>query len=59
MRKVNPKRKNRELGIFMNFLTDFTFKKILENEGLLIDFLNEILKEDYKAVSLDYLKWRE
>ena len=56
MGKVNPKRKNRKLGTFMNFLTDFAFKKILGNTRLLIDFLNEILGEECKVVSLDYLK---
>ncbi|GHV30987.1 hypothetical protein FACS1894177_04580 [Bacteroidia bacterium] len=56
MEKVNPKLKNREWGTFMNFLTDFAFKKIFENEKLLIDFLNEVLEEECKVISLDYLK---
>ncbi|MDR1610486.1 MAG: Rpn family recombination-promoting nuclease/putative transposase [Candidatus Symbiothrix sp.] len=56
MKKVNPKQKNRKLGTFMNFQTDFAFKKILENERLLIDFLNETLGYECKVASLDYLK---
>ncbi|MDR1610017.1 MAG: Rpn family recombination-promoting nuclease/putative transposase [Candidatus Symbiothrix sp.] len=55
MKKVNPKRKNRRLGTFMNFLTDFAFKKIFKNKKLLTDFLNEILGEKCKMVGLDYL----
>ena len=56
MRKVNPKRENQKLGTFMNFLTDFAFKKILGNSKLLIDFLNEMLGEECKVVNLNYLK---
>jgi len=56
MKKVNPERESRQLGTFMNFLTDFAFKKILGNSKLLIDFLNEIVGEECKVVSLDYLK---
>jgi len=56
MKKVNPKQESRKLGTFMNFLTDFAFKKILGNSRLLIDFLNEILGEECKVVSLEYLK---
>ena len=56
MKKINPEQESRKLGTFMNFLTDFAFKKILGNPRLLIDFLNEIVGEECKVVSLDYLK---
>ena len=56
MKKVNPEQESRKLGTFMNFLTDFAFKKILGNARLLIDFLNEMVGEECKVASLDYLQ---
>jgi predicted transposase/invertase (TIGR01784 family) len=40
--------------IFLNPRTDFGFKKVFENEDVLISFLNEILPE--KVVDIEYLQ---
>jgi predicted transposase/invertase (TIGR01784 family) len=49
----NKVSKSSESFVFMNPRTDFGFKKIFENEVLLISFLNEVLPE--KVVHIQYL----
>jgi predicted transposase/invertase (TIGR01784 family) len=49
----NKARKSSESFVFMNPRTDFGFKKIFENEVILISFLNEMLPE--KIVHIQYL----
>ena len=48
---------SRNLGMYLNLLTDYAFKRIfgsLQNKSLLIDFINCVLEGEQRIVDLEY-----
>jgi hypothetical protein len=54
--KKTSKDKILDLGVFMNIMTDFAFKKVFYNKRLLISFLNALGTLPETIEDLDYLK---
>ncbi|MDR3245781.1 MAG: Rpn family recombination-promoting nuclease/putative transposase [Prevotellaceae bacterium] len=46
-------------SVYLNPRTDFGFKKMFFNKGLLINFLNDIIREEGRIIDIEYLPFEQ